>query len=336
MRYQKIVLGTDGSESARAAHDVAVSLATAFRAEIVIVHGADRVEEGRALLAETEATLTDAGVRVSTVLREELPADAIIEVADQLDADLIILGSRGLSRARRILLGSVSMRVAHHAPCDVLIVRRGCDAKTSYRSMLVATDGSATADRCARKGYGLAEKLAADMTLLFVGHPKTGEIVLKDTHEALETGVETSFRIEQGDAADRILDVAEQEGLDLIVIGNKGLTGGVRFLLGSVPQKVAQYAECDVLIARTTTQALGDLKAGDAGIVRVEGGKVAVYVDPGGEVHALSAKCTHLGCTVGWNASAKTWDCPCHGSRFGIDGAVVNGPASKPLPKTFV
>jgi glycine/D-amino acid oxidase-like deaminating enzyme/nitrite reductase/ring-hydroxylating ferredoxin subunit len=58
---------------------------------------------------------------------------------------------------------------------------------------------------------------------------------------------------------------------------------------------------------------------------------VAVYRDAAGTLHELSAVCTHLGCVVQWNAGEKSWDCPCHGSRFGVDGAVLNGPAHAPL-----
>ena len=60
--------------------------------------------------------------------------------------------------------------------------------------------------------------------------------------------------------------------------------------------------------------------------------KVAVFRDEAGELHKRSAVCTHLGCIVGWNKAASTWDCPCHGSRFDAYGRVVNGPASKDLP----
>jgi Rieske Fe-S protein len=61
--------------------------------------------------------------------------------------------------------------------------------------------------------------------------------------------------------------------------------------------------------------------------------KIAVFRDETGELHRFSAVCTHLGCIVGWNHAASSWDCPCHGSRFDAHGRVINGPASKDLTK---
>ncbi|HYP47503.1 MAG TPA: Rieske 2Fe-2S domain-containing protein, partial [Thermoleophilaceae bacterium] len=57
----------------------------------------------------------------------------------------------------------------------------------------------------------------------------------------------------------------------------------------------------------------------------------AVYRDESGALHALSARCTHLGCVVNWNRGEATWDCPCHGSRYDTEGAVLEGPAVRPL-----
>jgi Rieske Fe-S protein len=62
--------------------------------------------------------------------------------------------------------------------------------------------------------------------------------------------------------------------------------------------------------------------------------KVAVYRDERGDLHRRSAVCTHLGCIVGWNSVMSTWDCPCHGSRFDLDGSVLAGPAIRPLSQT--
>ncbi len=73
------------------------------------------------------------------------------------------------------------------------------------------------------------------------------------------------------------------------------------------------------------------LSAGEGGMVKVEGETVGAYRDPSGDVHAVSITCTHLGCTVHWNAAETSWDCPCHGSRFATDGKVLNGPAVEGL-----
>ena len=61
------------------------------------------------------------------------------------------------------------------------------------------------------------------------------------------------------------------------------------------------------------------------------GKKAAVPRDERGDLHAVSPVCTHMGCLVGWNNAERTWDCPCHGSRFAIDGTVIEGPAVHPL-----
>lgn len=66
-------------------------------------------------------------------------------------------------------------------------------------------------------------------------------------------------------------------------------------------------------------------------VFKLNGRSLAIYKDQYGKVLKKSAVCTHLGCVVGWNDQAKTWDCPCHGSRYNKDGSVLNGPAEEPL-----
>ena len=80
-------------------------------------------------------------------------------------------------------------------------------------------------------------------------------------------------------------------------------------------------------------EALERIKPGDGGLIDTDQGKVAVYRDERGALTALSPKCPHMGCIVHWNNAQKTWDCPCHGSRFDTSGTVLEGPALQPLAR---
>jgi Rieske Fe-S protein len=73
------------------------------------------------------------------------------------------------------------------------------------------------------------------------------------------------------------------------------------------------------------------VRRGHGAVIDYHGQRVAAYRDANGAVTLKSATCTHLGCLVNWNEVERTWDCPCHGSRFGVDGKVIGGPAESPL-----
>lgn len=78
---------------------------------------------------------------------------------------------------------------------------------------------------------------------------------------------------------------------------------------------------------------IDELSDDDATITRIDGKRVGVYKDQNSKLHIVDTTCTHMGCEVSWNSGDRTWDCPCHGSRFTIDGDVIEGPAKKPLQK---
>lgn len=84
---------------------------------------------------------------------------------------------------------------------------------------------------------------------------------------------------------------------------------------------------------RVAVEGAESIAPGEGGVVKTPQGKVAMYRAEDGAVHALSAACTHMGCYVKWNPAEKSWDCPCHGSRFDIDGKVIHGPAISNLEK---
>ena len=80
-------------------------------------------------------------------------------------------------------------------------------------------------------------------------------------------------------------------------------------------------------------KSVDDVKAGDGAVVTVNGRRAGCYKEEDGTVHVVDTTCTHLGCEVSWNNGDRTWDCPCHGSRFSYDGEVIEGPAETPLKK---
>ncbi len=144
-----------------------------------------------------------------------------------------------------------------------------------FESILVGTDGSDTAGLAVARAVQMAAALGARLQIvsayepvperhLRVEHIQVPSDVQVNMREEVLALLETSrtdakaagvSRVETfarvGDAADAILDVAEEQGSDLIVVGNKGMTGATRFLLGSVPNKVSHHAPCSVLIVRT-------------------------------------------------------------------------------------
>jgi nucleotide-binding universal stress UspA family protein len=149
---------------------------------------------------------------------------------------------------------------------------------TVFASIIVGTDGSDTATTAVRYAIDLARELGARLQIVSAYEPVSESrlraertevpkdlqwqvnphdevLAMLETsrQEALGAGVEeVETFARQGDAADAIIDIAEESRADLIVVGNKGMTGAKRFLLGSVPNKVSHHAPCSVLVVRTT------------------------------------------------------------------------------------
>nr|WGD99189.1 FAD-dependent oxidoreductase [Bacillus safensis] len=86
---------------------------------------------------------------------------------------------------------------------------------------------------------------------------------------------------------------------------------------------------------KRTDQTIDDLKPGEGGIISYKHKKCGAFKSEDGNVFLVDTTCTHLGCEVAWNNSDRTWDCPCHGSRFSITGEVVERPAKKPLKRSY-
>ncbi len=327
--YRRIVIGVSPT-STDEAFDALAMVARATESDVTLVY-AGKANEMSSVHTLTKARdrARKAGVRrkqITVALRIERPSSALPLAAEEGEADLLVLGRGGDHLAR------LARQVLHQAPCDVLVVApRSADRPERYRRVLVASDGSVTADRAAKRGYDVARALGAGVDLVFVGHPATGELIAADTIAGYAGDVPTEIHLREGDPAKRILEVAQEAGSDLIVVGNKGM-GRSRVLHGeSVPEAVLTGARTDALLTRTVRQRESELERGEGGVIERQDEQLAAYVDEGGELHLMSARCTHLGCLVEWNPTDKTFDCPCHGSRFSPLGEVIEGPAAKPL-----
>jgi nucleotide-binding universal stress UspA family protein len=146
-----------------------------------------------------------------------------------------------------------------------------------FKSILVGTDGSETANEAVRQAVSLAKSVGAKLQIVSAYEPVSSQRLAEERRHAPEdlqwtinpredidatlaaaaevakaADVTVDVYARQGDPADAILDVAEEQGSDLVIVGNKGMTGAKRFLLGSVPNKVSHHAPCSVLIIRTT------------------------------------------------------------------------------------
>ncbi len=206
------------------------------------------------------------------------PASVIVQAARDLNAELVVIGSRGHGRLHSMLLGSVATEVCTDAPCSVLVARSG-----SARRVLLATDGSDTARAIPQQlaTWGAFRDLPCDVVSvlvrdpglfqLFTGLYTLGDDRLRRMREQLEaqqraaldsatadlaaTGVTATPHAAEGDPAHEIIAMAEQCRSDLIVTGDRGLRGLDLLVLGSVARNLLTHATASVLVTRPDLQA---------------------------------------------------------------------------------
>ncbi len=289
-----ILAATDFSDTANAAMDWAVELARQQGGRVELVHavtvppsvpgyvptaGADFEAEVRraaeARLAETVAGLRERGVETSTFLGPGTPSQVILERAAATRAAAVVIGTRGLTGLRHLLLGSTTQRVVHGARCPVLTVHPGDSGKhRTIRTILVPTDFSKDAELAIHASHRLLAGLEQDARLILLhafnlpieytayGAIPTSVKYLEDTGLEAERrlyemaqplqreglSVETVAR--DGDPAHVIADEAERRGADLIAMGTHGHSGLRHLLLGSTAERVVEHAPCPVMTIR--------------------------------------------------------------------------------------
>jgi nucleotide-binding universal stress UspA family protein len=258
--FERIVVGVEGSpagfEALRQAKRllgpggrlIALTVVTpeeAVHAGFDALRLADRLwTEAREARAQAERDLADLPGAQARLVHGR-PISALLDAADHEQADLVVVGTHGSSRAAGILLGSVATAMLHRARCPVLVARPSADPDTFPHSILVGDDGSAAAGEAVAAGELLAERLGASVRTLTA----TGGKRLTRTSSA-----KPAQTWDARPAVDAL--VAASEEADLLVVGSRGLHG--LGALGSVSERVAHRASCSVLVIRPRAHRLED------------------------------------------------------------------------------
>jgi nucleotide-binding universal stress UspA family protein len=277
--YSKVVVGTDGSVTAQRAVRRAATIAGGLGASLLVAtaYTRSRPEDlgpmsvrsqsqqmeaayGFGFIAAQEtaqdgaavARAAEPGLQVDTVTPQGDPADSLLQLAEGQPDVLLVVGGQGLGASGIFLLGNVPNKVAHHAVGDILIVRTSQDRSDGLpRSVLIGFDGSPTAARALDRGVQVAKAIGASVTVVTAGREQWAEDVLAEASERVRAaGVDVTTEHHDGDPAAVLVERVAEHGL--LVVGNKGMTGARRFLLGSVPNKVSHHVTADLLIVKTT------------------------------------------------------------------------------------
>lgn len=289
-----ILVGTDFSDPAGVALEWAVELAGQQGARLELVHAvtippsmpgflavpaptfdAEVQQAARERLDQAAEWLREREIAVETFLGLGNPSQVILERADASSALAVVVGTRGLSGLRHILLGSTAQRVVQGASCPVLSVHpEDKERHRPIRSILVPTDFSHDAEIAIHTAHRLLAAMEQDARLILIhafnlpieytayGPIPTSVHYLRDTGldaerrlaEAAEGLAREGLTVEtvarEGDPASVIVDEARDRGVDLIAMGTHGRSGLRHLLLGSTAERVVQHASCPVMTIR--------------------------------------------------------------------------------------
>ena len=283
----RILLATDSSENALRATEAAVDLSNRSGSELHLVHvwhdvpgpyahkfvRGELKRQGQEVLDEQIRKIEESGGTVAKAhLREGRTSEEVVRLADDLDVGLLLVGSRGMGTVRRILMGSHSEEIVHHAHVPVLVVRRGESVWPPTR-VIVGEDFSEDAKRAGELAASIAALYGSRVTLIYA-HPDLPEVppgevrdaaarelgdIRERDEERLESRAEElgtlldsrpEIRVSDGYPAKVILEAAnEGEKPALVAVGSRGLAGITRTRLGSVSTKVVTAAPGPVLVA---------------------------------------------------------------------------------------
>jgi universal stress protein E len=269
-RFDNLLLATDGSDVSTGAVRVALHMASRCGSHLTVMHMAQTLpdyamfnpggvqqaeDQGHAVLREVEQQAGTACVNCAPVLRYgDEPVREIAAQAEESQADLVIMGRRGVHWLERLMLGEAAARVVGHVHCSVVVVPK--ESGMWDKGILLAVDGSRFADAAAVAAGNLAKRCGLPVTVLSVC---ANDDLKCDMVQAMadrvrdllrKDGVAADSVVKEGNPAKAIVEAAAENECDLIVLGSHGRTGLDRILMGSVSQQVIVQAKCPVLVTK--------------------------------------------------------------------------------------
>jgi len=270
-RMERLLVATDWSESSRSAVEEAIQLARACSSKLIamttvitnvgyedampwVVEQAEKEMQDK--LASIRRMASEQGIDCETfVYRGEEPHMDIVNAAVMKHVDMIVMGTRGRTGIKKLIMGSVTGNVIGQAPCKVLVVPPS--AKTGYRSILIATDGSIHSAAAASEAAAMAKRYGSSLVIVSVA-PSAAEVPLAEENvkQVMELAEKEDLKkdgmVLQGKPHEVILEIAKQKHAGLIVVGSHGRTGLTSLFMGSVTERVISQTESAVLVVKAS------------------------------------------------------------------------------------
>ncbi len=284
--YNRILVGFDGSDFSRAALIESANRVRNHGGKVILLNAVyfdeeeygnkpeqleKRMEAGKKLCSEAvEMVRKEFGIEIESFVSEGEPPEVIASAAQSMGADLIAMGTHGRRGIKRFIMGSVTSGVIAQAPCDVLVVKKPCTQCTGeFTSILLPFDGSEFSKKALSHAHELAKGESSEITALYVipryeemiGFMKTDSIresLYKEAERIIEmartgfsgNGVTIATSIEEGNAGDKIIEIANRLKNDLIVMGSYGWRGVNKAILGSTTERVIMNSSCPILVVK--------------------------------------------------------------------------------------
>jgi nucleotide-binding universal stress UspA family protein len=273
---KKLLVCTDGSPASEGAVNAAIKLG-AFTAARVCLLGvinsseifgaiptipevvAELEEQALQRLEEYQNRAAASGVTLETAVVSGITvADAILEEAGARKPDWLIMGRKGRTGLDRLLMGSVTKQVIGSSPCPVLVVPR--QAPLEFNKIMIAHDGSIFGEAAWHETIPLAAKANAEVIAVSVARESSRQADCRIALQHLEASAERhGIRLQsvllEGRPFEQIIQAAQEEKVDLIVLGSHGRSGLARLLMGSVAERVTATVNCPVLVVKLPEEA---------------------------------------------------------------------------------